>query len=798
MEIEQLTQLPTEADLEAKIHGTLLRVFPWIASGALRHQLRFAIKLGRSTLEIDGRTSAEGRLDVLVSDGDTHLAVLELKREDAVLSAADEQQGLSYARIIWPHPPLVIVTNGRDTRLLASYDGSRLDADTFGAEQLRNLFSAASTVATADLRRAVETLLGQGGSLWIDAVRAATANTIADMCGTWDDYLQPFVRDFLIPRKSTREVLSILRSETGRRVVIVEGAPLAGKSSVIREAAELAAQSDDLCVLIVEADSTGEGVFQRLANLFSVELGWPATSDDIRSWLRGISLRKAGPKLVIAIDGNRASGEQIRRDIDELVSGQFGRGLRIILGLDDSLTGSIMLNETGRKHTRIGRNATVVTVGLLDDKEFASACEALGRVNMGFMPGAAASGEYRSPWLLRAVAADARGASDGAEGLVAALPPLMGLNLIASARHRFSDDDLRTGYRKLARCILKDTKDTSRPVHLALESTMIYVVRAKTAKAQLHYEEIRALRDIGAVRQTIHSSGEDVIVARLPEAMAAELAGVLAKKLAERVESDPVKAAKWFLGISVRLPMGDVVAAQAVIDAAAILEGIPLAFLNELLKDHPRREVVTPGTRAAMYWPSIGAIDLRFSENGTVIASVPGGQSMRLDLSPDDLGDMTAQVGGQGWLVLSHLAGLQLLAVGGDRELVGSVTPALLQEIGSCPVPLRRPSVLEAHHGFWTHNVPGQGEVVCHRSGIVEPITLALLDAIVRMNREEASDWITEAMRRDSFPLLARIDIVLRQISHFADKEKAAWAQQILESTVGPAISAVFGSSHTH
>lgn len=800
MHVQQLTKAPTESDLEARIHGTVARIFPWIGSGSLRHQLRFAIKFGRATIEVDGRTvsSAEARLDILVLDGDTPLAVLELKRDDASLSVADEQQGLSYARMLRPSPPLVIVTNGRETRLLASHDGSSLDAGAFGAGQLKNVISAASTAATGDLRRAVETLLGRRGNLWIDAVRTATANTVTDMCGTWGEYLQPFVRDFLIPRKATQKALALLRSELGHRAVIIEGAPLTGKSSVIREMAELAAQSDDLCVLLVEADSAGEGVFQLLANLFSAELGWPATSDDIRSWLRGVSFRETGPRLAIAIDGNSVTREHVRRDIDELVSDQFGCRLRILLGLDDSLTNSVILNETGRKKTRIGRNAAVVTVGLLDDDEFKSACKALAQVSMRFMPGAGASGEYRTPWLLRAIAADAQVPANSTDHLVVALPPLMGLDLIANARCRFRDDNLRMSYRKLARCILKDAKDTSRPAHLVLESTMIYVVRTRTARTELDHAEISTLRKIGAIKQSIHPSSEDVIVARLPEAMAAELAGVLAKELAGRVKSDPAKTAKWLLRSSARLPMGDVVAAQAIIDAAGILEGIPLAFLNELLMDHPRKEAVSPGTRAAMYWPSFGTVGLRFNEDGSVVASGPGGMSIALDLSPDERGEMSMQVGGQGWLVLSHMAGLQILAVGDDRRIVGSATPALLLEIGSCPVPLRRPSTLEADHGMWTHNVPGKGEVVCHRSGIVEPITLALLNAIVRMKVDEADAWIAEMMQRESFPLLARTDIALRQVTHFADKEKACWAQRVLDSIVGPAIASVFGPEHTH
>ncbi|MEI7842786.1 MAG: hypothetical protein WCI39_07120 [Gallionellaceae bacterium] len=39
MDVDKLTQLPTEADLEARIHGVLARVFPWIGSGSLRHQI---------------------------------------------------------------------------------------------------------------------------------------------------------------------------------------------------------------------------------------------------------------------------------------------------------------------------------------------------------------------------------------------------------------------------------------------------------------------------------------------------------------------------------------------------------------------------------------------------------------------------------------------------------------------------------------------------------------------------------------------------------------------------------------
>ena len=41
---------------------------------------------------------------------------LELKRPGSLLTTDDDEQGLSYARMLHPRPPLVVVTNGQATR----------------------------------------------------------------------------------------------------------------------------------------------------------------------------------------------------------------------------------------------------------------------------------------------------------------------------------------------------------------------------------------------------------------------------------------------------------------------------------------------------------------------------------------------------------------------------------------------------------------------------------------------------------------------------------------------------------
>src|SRR4051794_17209570 len=102
MPITQLTTLPTEADLEARIEPAVRAAFPWLAPDSLKHQIKFEFKFGHSTVSINGAevSSAQARLDILVSYKDVSLAVIELKREGLPLTSDDVEQGLSYARML--------------------------------------------------------------------------------------------------------------------------------------------------------------------------------------------------------------------------------------------------------------------------------------------------------------------------------------------------------------------------------------------------------------------------------------------------------------------------------------------------------------------------------------------------------------------------------------------------------------------------------------------------------------------------------------------------------------------------
>jgi hypothetical protein len=94
--------------------------------------------LGHAQIEVDGlaREKAEGRSDLLVFHNDKALAVFELKRPGLPLTDQDRDQALSYARVLHPRPPLVVLSNGADTKIFATHTGDIWQPETPNEEQL--------------------------------------------------------------------------------------------------------------------------------------------------------------------------------------------------------------------------------------------------------------------------------------------------------------------------------------------------------------------------------------------------------------------------------------------------------------------------------------------------------------------------------------------------------------------------------------------------------------------------------------------------------------------------------------
>jgi len=110
-------------------------ILPFLESLGLEHQnitleRSLKIKLGRHTEEIKWEwVEKRPRYDILVNVDGTNLFVIEIKEEDHKISEKDISQAVSYASLVKPQAPYAIVTNGVETRIFDSIDGSEVKSD---------------------------------------------------------------------------------------------------------------------------------------------------------------------------------------------------------------------------------------------------------------------------------------------------------------------------------------------------------------------------------------------------------------------------------------------------------------------------------------------------------------------------------------------------------------------------------------------------------------------------------------------------------------------------------------------
>lgn len=784
MAVEQVTNQTTEADLESRINAALRHAFPLLPSEALRHQIRFSFTFGGKEIVVDGasREAALARADVIVYYNDKPLAVLELKRPSVPLTEDDTQQGLSYARVLFPSPPLVVVSNGTDLRLLETHTGAVWTPGDRTGQAVAALIQNAARASSEDLKKAVDTLMGTNPDIWVQAVQKTSAAAIAELSGVWSQRLLPFVEGFLIPRKATALAKSLLKN--GKRLLIIHGQPMIGKSNVLRELAQMA-DENRLAVLFIGFER-GASILQQLADILAQELEWPVTKDEARNWLKGIS-RADGRTLVLAIDGIGLNFDGFRDEIDDLASDSFGKNLAIVLELDSVIANRVMKDSTGRRLSRIGRRASGVPVLQLDADEFCNACVALQGNKIGMTKGSQLSPELRLPWVLRAITSHLDKPSDGEEpSSIPCIPPLLSLHLMQLTRDSFKNDhELRRRFQGVAKAVLEDSLDQGRPVSLILEAISTFVFRRSSLENHISHADVDRLVEEGLVKPVMHESGEAVLLARMPELVASEVAYVLAKQIDQRAGRTGPEKAEWLTMIAGAIPFGDIVVAQAIIDSALESNGMSIDLISELLDGAPRAETIPLGAKMAMHMPGVGVFNLGVRSDGLVLKSHHGREYVIPYDPANGLGVTYSNV--HAWLILSHLAAVPFEVVDlNDESDTQRLDPVILLKVGSCASVLRCPTNEAEMNGMQTHDIPGSGTFVCHHEGIIEPITNSILIFLRREGRA-AEKWIDAALSCNSMPLLSRIDIALRRLVDSADLELSAFAQEMLDAKIGPA-----------
>ncbi len=699
-----------EATLEAMVSAEIQKHFPSIANLNLTHQKYLTLQVGRRTdIKIDGlkQEKVTGRLDVLLSFDDKPLAILELKSPGESLTEDDRNQGLSYAKLLTPQAPLLIVSNGEEAEFYQTFDGEIWNPTTKDEEAVRALFSHALSSAADERKEAVRLLLGKQPYVWNNLFRKYTEAALNQLEGAVDDYTHPLTKDFIIDRSIVSEITDSLIDEEPLLVLI--GPPLSGKTNVLSQVCQ-ASDADKLIPIYIDAQSTSYGIFQHIANQFTRELYIQVQPAEIRQWIF-YGIQSIPGHFVIIIDGWTAGiTGTLKEDIDELINFlQPEQSLSVLLSMDDTAFTEAK-NISGRPTcSAIGRKAKVIQLNPLDDNEFQSACRLFyDQFLTSFHHGAQFNLDFRIPRFLRLIASwvnqsKSKAVVDKDYSQIKVIPSIASFLIFESWNQYISHPELEGFFQDLAKAYILDKDNRiDDPILTLMSHGKGHIVRA-TAEKVLGHEKINTLLSQGHVGIVRGPHGKVLVLPKIPEFLAAGASYVIADDcLSVCREKGFDDAYAMLVAESESFPYGDLVGTRAILKISNRDYDLANNFILKLLDDEPEKSRLSEGNRVSMYFEDIGKVNVYFGKgtNELVIGNT------------------------HPWNILSQLSSYAIRAVkdSADPQLM------ILATVGSYPKILIRPypAPLKQTPGFYVHDISEHGSVLCHKSGIIEPITFAM------------------------------------------------------------------------
>lgn len=699
-----------EATLEARVNAEIQKHFPKIAQLKITHQKYLNLQVGRrSNIKTGGLEQGRftGRLDVLLSFEDKPLAILELKEPGKPITEEDRNQGLSYAKLLTPQAPLVIVSNGENVAFYQTIDGEIWDSKTKDEEAVQALFSHALSSAAAEREEAIQLLMGKQPFIWKSLFQKYTEAAIYLLTGEVNQYTYPLTMDFVIERSVVSEIINSITS--GDTLLALIGPPLSGKTNVLAQIC-LTENLENLVPIFIDAQNTSYGIFQHIANQFTRELYVQVQPSEIRHWIYH-SIQSISGHLVIIIDGwTAAISGTLKEDVDELINFLHEDfPISVLLCMDDTAFQEIK-NTSGRPTcSAIGRNAKVIQLNPLDDDEFGSVCHLFyDKFQTGFHHGAQYNLDYRIPRLLRLIANMVN--QDKSEAFIdknntpiKVLPSVTNFLIFGTWDRYISHPEVVGFFQDLAKVYILDKDSRIDDPTLSIMSHGKGHTVQETAEKVIGYEKLNTIREQGHIGIVRGPNGKVLILPKIPEFLAMAASYVIAAECMKIFKQDGFEDAYGCLvKESDSFPYGDLVGARAILEISKQNYELANDIAIRLLEDEPEESRLSEGSRVLMYFEEVGKVNVHFGK-GT-----------------DEL--ITGNI--QPWNILSQLSSHAI------QTGKSSVDPQLmiLATIGSYHRTLIRPypSSIKQNPGFHAHEIAEHGSVLCHQSGIIEPITFAM------------------------------------------------------------------------
>jgi hypothetical protein len=160
---------------------------------------RFTVRIGRKTV---CPSTATGILDMLVKRREQNLFLVEAKRQGEELTTDDRDQGISYASLLRPIAPYVLLTNGDDFRLY-----STLSREEVSGDEISPGSDFTIALPQALVEEATSHFLGLSRSNLAAFSKSQVSEEIKPLLGSKSEPYRKFIPELFVKSKNFIEVI---------------------------------------------------------------------------------------------------------------------------------------------------------------------------------------------------------------------------------------------------------------------------------------------------------------------------------------------------------------------------------------------------------------------------------------------------------------------------------------------------------------------------------------------------------------------------------------------------------------
>ena len=735
-----------EATLEQRIVLEIGKYFPFLNKEDIVLQKTFSIKLGHKKYEIDNMI--KGRADIMIQHNGKPLAIFELKAPEIELTTDDYGQCVSYARLTEPITPLSIISNGKETVVLNTYTKETVDAYYTNKEDFNKLIKNMGSIAESQLDSAISILLGNSKEVWNKIIHEINESEFSNIISSSLDLESPICEEFQIEREIVNELLNQIYLDS---LLILTGEPSSGKTNVIYQLCQLAKKKDGCIPIYINLEEP-KSIFQYLANKFSGILYTPVSKDEFRYWLINSLHINTGHRVVFILDNISSSIETDWEEIYELIN-ICKDNFSVLLVMNKQIYDDIKKIKGKNRLNTIGK-AKHYTLSFLSDDEFYRAWQMLyDDYKLCISHGGEYNPEYRKPDVLKMQVAYVKDTHLDDSSIIC-ISGILNSDILLSVWTNI-DDNIRMGYRKLAKYIINQgDKDKSIEKNFWTYNSGILFCDSSDLKDK----DIQILLEKGYIKRKYLNNGESFVYPALLNVMPVAAAYEIMDIVLEQSDGDEIYDS--LIRYSQLFPYPDLTAALMILFMSKRDEFFISSIINRLYYDEPTIDYSTP--KHILIKTKKGILNVDYSKLPCIENEEDEGVLLGNTLP---------------WLILSNLLAIPFATEDGDLNLwiemikkVGSFKNVLLR-IANIP--------FDKIRGYHVHSFPNGIQVVCGKMGIIEPITYAMQMGFLKVP-EYMIEIVRWAIGKGNIPLIMRLSTSL-DIFREVDNEYIKEARELLK-----------------